>query len=51
MAVKTVDLTRNIRDSIYEKIKDLSKEEQIEFYRLQASKLDRKLQKNKKSKV
>jgi len=51
MAIKTVDLTRNIRDSIYEKIKNLSKDEQIKFYRMQASKLNKKLQKGKKSKA
>ena len=39
MAVKTIDLTRNIRDKIYNNIKDLSKEDQIKYYRLKASKL------------
>jgi len=51
MAVNTMDLTRNIRDSIYEKIKNLSKDEQIKFYRMQALKLNRKLQRKRKSKV
>jgi len=47
MAIKTIILTRNIRDSIYDRIKDLTNEEQIKFYKLQASKLNKKLQKNK----
>jgi hypothetical protein len=51
MAINTIDLTRNIRDSIYGRIKNLSKDEQIKFYRMQASKLNRKLKKSIKSKV
>jgi hypothetical protein len=51
MAVKTIDLTRNIRDYIYDRIKNLSKVEQIKFYRMQASRLNKKLQKSIKSKV
>jgi hypothetical protein len=51
MTVKTIDLTRNIRDSIYNKIKNLSKEEQIKFYRMQTSELNKKLEKSSKSKV
>ena len=49
MEVKTIELTRNIRNNIYNKIKDLSKEEQIKFYRNQASELNKKLQKFKKT--
>ena len=51
MAVKTIDLTRNIRDKIYSKIKDLSKEDQVKYYRLKASKLNKKLSKYKKVSV
>ena len=48
MAVKTIDLTRNIRDKNYKNIKDLSKEDQIKYYRLRASKLSKKLSTSKK---
>lgn len=49
MAVKTVDLTRNIRDKIFNDIKELSKEEQIKYYRLRASQLNKKLKKNRET--
>jgi len=51
MVVKTIDLTRNIRDKNYKNIKDLSKEEQIKYYRSKASKLNKKFSKNKKAPV
>jgi len=51
MKLKTIELTRRIRDNIYEQIKDLPKEEQIKFYRLKASKLNKQLQQKKKTTV
>jgi hypothetical protein len=51
MKLKTIELTRRIRDNIYKQIKDLPKEEQIKFYRLKASKLNKQLQKKKKTTV
>lgn len=51
MVVKTIDLTRNIRDKIFNSIKDLSKEDQIKFYRSRISKLNKKLSKNKNASV
>lgn len=51
MVVKTIDLTRNIRDKIFDSIKDLSKEDQIKFYRSRISKLNKKLSKNKNASV
>lgn len=47
MKLKTVELTREIRDSIYNKIKDLSREEQVEFYRNRAKMVHKKIE-NKK---
>ena len=41
MAVKTIELTINICDSIYDKIKNLSKDVQIKFYGMQASSLNK----------
>ncbi len=51
MAVKTIELTRNIRDRIYNEVKKMSKEEQIRFYREKATELNKKLQQTKKSPV
>lgn len=51
MALKTIKLTRKIRDTIYDKIKNMSKEEQKEFYRKKASELHDKLRQTKKTSV
>ena len=51
MAVKTIDLTRNIRDKNYKNIKDLPKEDQVKYYRSKASKLNKKLSIKKKTSV
>jgi hypothetical protein len=51
MAIKTLEITRNIRDAIYDKIKNMTKEEQVKFYRMQAFSLNKKLQKRKKAVV
>ena len=44
MAVKAVDLVRLIRDKLYEKTKDLSVEEQIEYIRREARELQKEMQ-------
>ena len=38
--IKTVEMTRRIRDAHYERFKDRSIEERIAFYKEQARKLD-----------
>ena len=51
MAVKTIEITRRIRDSIYSQIKMMSKEDQKNFYRSKAIELNKKLQSLKKTSV
>jgi len=45
MSVKAVEMVRKIRDQIYEEIKDLSVEEQMEFYRKGSEELQKLLKK------
>ena len=41
--IKTVEMTRRIRDAHYERFKDRPIEERIAFYKEQASKLDKEV--------
>jgi len=48
--IKTVEMVRNIRDTHYEQLKDISRKERILFYREKAGRLhDRLLQQKIKS--
>ncbi len=43
--IKAVEMTRQIRDRIYEQVKDLSPAEQLAFYRERARLMDAKAEK------
>ncbi len=43
MTLDTIEMTRRIRDKLYEQIKDMSPEERLAFYHTQAQKVHREL--------
>lgn len=47
--IKAVELTRNIRDRIYEQVKDMSPAEQLAFFREHSRLMDSKAEKPRKS--